>query len=140
MSEKKQIESYLTSLSPPKDQELRLLHQQIVIQNNSSKIWFFDGKNETGKQVSNPNIGYGEFEIKYANGKTRNFFRVGISANTSGISVYIMGLEDKKYLNNTYKDRLGKASITGYCIKFKGLSEINLNVLLEIIKERMQLV
>ena len=82
-----------------------------------------------GKIVSNPNIGYGSQTIEYANGKTRAFYQIGVSANTTGISVYIMGVEDKKYLAQTFGRDLGKASVTGYCIKFKTLADINVDVL-----------
>jgi hypothetical protein len=94
-----------------------------------SKLWFEDGKDSEGKIVSNPNIGYGHYTIKYANGKTREFYQIGLSANTTGISVYILGLSDKKYLAQTYGKDLGKASVTGYCIKFKTLKDINVDVL-----------
>ena len=97
--------------------------------NPSAKLWFLDGKNGEGKVVSNPNIGYGSYSIKYADGSTKEFYRVGLSANSTGISVYIMGIEDKKYLAETFGKQLGKASVTGYCIRFKILSDINVNVL-----------
>ena len=51
--------------------------------------------------------------MKYADGKTKEFYQIGISANTTGISVYIMGIADKKYLLETYAKTIGKASITG---------------------------
>lgn len=93
------------------------------------KLWFLDGKDEKGKVVTNPNIGYGSYLIKYADGKTREFYQVGFSINTSGISVYIMGIKDKKYLSDTYSNKIGKASVTGYCIRFKTLKDINTQVL-----------
>jgi hypothetical protein len=46
-----------------------------------------------------------------------------------GISVYIMGIQDKKYLPETYGKTIGKASVTGYCIKFKTLKDINIDIL-----------
>jgi hypothetical protein len=67
--------------------------------------------------------------MQYANGKTREFYQIGLSANTTGISVYIMGMEDKKYLAQRFGRELGKASVTGYCIKFKTLADINVDVL-----------
>ena len=67
--------------------------------------------------------------MEYANGKTREFYQIGVSANTTGISVYIMGVENKKYLAQTFGQDLGKASVTGYCIKFKTLTDINVGVL-----------
>ncbi len=93
------------------------------------KLWFLDGKDEKGKTISNPNIGYGSQTTQYANGKTRDFYQIGISANTTGISVYIMGVSDKNYLAKTYGQVLGKASVTGYCIKFKTLTDIKIDVL-----------
>ena len=86
-------------------------------------------KTEKGKTVSNPNIGYGSYTIKYADGKTREFYQIGLSANTTGISVYILGIKDKTYLAKTYGKKLGKASVTGYCIKFKTLKDINIDIL-----------
>jgi hypothetical protein len=93
------------------------------------RLWFLDGKGEDGRTVSNPNIGYGQLTTTYADGRTREFYQVGLSANTTGISVYIMGLDDKTYLAETYGGKLGKASVTGYCIKFSVLRNINLAVL-----------
>jgi len=93
------------------------------------KLWFLDGKDDKGKIVANPNIGYGLQTIKYADGTSREFYQIGLSANTTGISVYIMGLEDKKYLPQTYGEKIGKASVTGYCIKFKALKDINVDIL-----------
>ena len=46
-----------------------------------------------------------------------------------GISVYILGINDKTYLAKTYGKKLGKASVTGYCIKFKTLKDINIEIL-----------
>ena len=88
-----------------------------------------DGKDDKGKTVSNPNIGYGLHTIKYADGKTREFYKIGISANKTGISVYILGINDKTYLTKTYGTKIGKARVSGYCIKFKTLKDINIDIL-----------
>jgi len=93
------------------------------------KLWFLDGKNNEGQTVSNPNVGYGSYSIKYADGTTREFYQIGLSANTTGISVYILGIKDKKYLAQAFGKKIGKASVTGYCIKFKRIKDINLDVL-----------
>lgn len=124
-----QINEYITTQPEPKRTDLEALHQRILQVLPDSKLWFLDGKDDSGKIVSNPNIGYGLQTIKYADGKTKAFYQIGISANTTGISVYIMGIEDKKYLPETYGKTIGKASVTGYCIKFKLLKDINMDVL-----------
>lgn len=113
----------------PKRADIQALHQLILHILPECKLWFSDGKNDKGKIVTNPNIGYGLQTKKYADGKTKEFYQIGISANTTGISVYIMGIDDKKYLPRTYGKTIGKASVTGYCIKFKTLKEINIDIL-----------
>ena len=95
----------------------------------SARLWFNDGTNEAGKVVANPNMGYGGYTITYADGSSREFYRIGLSANTTGISVYVLGLDDKTYLARTYGASIGKASVTGYCIKFRRLSDINADAL-----------
>ena len=129
MNVKKEIQEYIVSQSQPKQSDLRELHRIILKAKPTCKLWFLDGKNTEGKTVSNPSIGYGLQTIKHADGKNTAFYQIGLSANTTGISVYILGLEDKKYLAETYGEKLGKASVTGYCIKFKGLKNINIDVL-----------
>ena len=124
-----QINNYLSTLYESKSTEMNALHQRILFLLPDCKLWFLDGKDENGKIVSNPNIGYGKQTMHYADGKTKEFYQVGISANSTGISVYIMGLEDKNYLPETYGKTIGKASVTGYCIKFKSTKDINLEVL-----------
>lgn len=130
-----QIDAYITSQPEPKRSDMQSLHHAILEVMPACKLWFLDGKDSENKTVSNPNIGYGLQTINYADGKTRAFYQIGLSANTSGISVYILGLEDKKYLAETYGEKLGKASVTGYCIKFKALKNINLDVLEEAIRD-----
>jgi hypothetical protein len=129
MNVQEQIKQYITSQPEPKRSDMQALHSIILQVMPACKLWFLDGKGGTGKIVSNPNIGYGMHTIKYADGKTKEFYQIGLSANTTGISVYILGMEDKTLLARTYGKKLGKASVTGYCIKFKTLKDININVL-----------
>jgi hypothetical protein len=129
MNVKEQIKEYITSQPEPKRGDMQALHHHILQVLPGCKLWFDNGKNSENKTVSNPNIGYGFYTIKYADGKTRDFFQIGLSANTTGISVYILGIKDKTYLAQTYGKELGKASVTGYCIKFKTLKDINIDIL-----------
>ena len=129
MNVKEQIKEYIASQPELKRSEMQELHKLILRVAPGCKLWFDNGINSEGKTVSNPNIGYGSYTIKYAHGTTRDFFRIGLSANTTGISVYILGLSDKTYLAKTYGKELGKASVTGYCIKFKTLQDINVAIL-----------
>src|SRR5471030_3243806 len=129
MNVQEQIQAYINSQPEPKRSDMQALHHLILQVLPGCKLWFDNGKNSENKTVSNPNIGYGFYTIKYADGKTRDFFQIGMSANTTGISVYILGIKDKTYLAQTYGKELGKASVSGYCIKFKTLKDININIL-----------
>lgn len=129
-----QIKNFIQSQPEKTRADMEALDQLILRINPSAKPWFFDGYDENGKRVSNPNIGYGSYLIQYADGTNREFFQVGFSPNTAGLSLYIMGLKDKKYLIDNYGEKLGKAKVTGYCIKFKALKDLDLNVLEEAIR------
>jgi len=129
MNVQEQIREYITSRPEPKRSDMQALHRIILQVIPECKLWFLDGKDSKGKIVSNPNIGYGFYSIKYADGTSREFYQIGMSANTTGISVYILGIKDKKYLAQTYEKKIGKATVTGYCIKFKTLKDINTDIL-----------
>jgi len=135
MKVQEEIRKHIDSQSEPKRSDLQELHQTILKTLPKTKLWFFDGTDANGKVVSNPNIGYGSYMIKYANGETKEFYQIGFSSNSSGISLYIMGLGDKNYLSKTYGKTIGKASLTSYCIKFKSLKDIKMDVLKEAIKD-----
>ena len=136
MNIQEQIEKYIDSQPEPKRRDMQTLHDTILQIIPEGKLWFLDGKNSEGKTVSNPSIGYGSYTIKYADGTTKDFYQIGLSANSTGISVYILGIEDKKYLAETYGSKIGKASVGGYCIKFKTLKDVNVDVLEAAIKDR----
>jgi hypothetical protein len=129
MNVEEQIEEYIASQPELKRSDMKELHQRMLLVLPGCKLWFDNGKNSENKTVSNPTIGYGFYTIKYADGKTRDFFQIGLSANKTGISVYILGIKDKAYLAQTYGKELGKASVTGYCIRFKTLKDINMDIL-----------
>src|SRR6186997_1404551 len=139
MTVKEQIKKYIASQPEPKRGEMQELHQHILQVMPKCKLWFLDGKDDKGKIVSNPNAGYGSYAIKYADGTTREFYQIGLSANTTGISAYIMGIKDKTYLAKTYGKNLGKASVTGYCIKFKTIKDINVDILQEAIRDGVEI-
>ena len=105
-----QIKEYIASQPEPKRSDMQELHRIILQVMHACKLWFLDGENSEGKIVSNPNIGYGFHTIKYTDGKSREFYQIGMCANKTGISVYILGIEDKKYLAQTYgeKNRQGE--------------------------------
>jgi hypothetical protein len=129
------IEAWLAGQSAPKQADLRALHARIMAMMPGCRLWFLDGRDESGKIVSNPSIGYGERTIAYADGTTKPFYCIGLSANTSGLSIYIFGIADRTYLPRTYGERIGKAKVSGYCVKFRRLEDVDAGVLDEAMRE-----
>ena len=138
MSVREQIDGYIADQSPAKGEALRDLHRRILAISPGAELWFMDGRNDDGKVVSNPSIGYGLETLRYADGHSKAWYKIGLSANTSGISVYVMGLKTRTYLSETYGARLGKAKITGYCIKFKSIKDVDIDVLTEIVADALK--
>ena len=129
-----QIKKYILGQPEAKRSDIQELHRLIRHVQPACKLWFFDGKNSENKVVANPTIGHGALNMKYADGTTKEYFQIGISANTTGISIHILGIKDKTYLAETFGEKLGKASITGYCIKFKSLKDLNMDILEEVVR------
>src|SRR5258708_40207362 len=138
MNVQEQIKKYITSQPESKRSDMQALHLLTLQVMPACKLWYLDGKDSENKTVSNPNIGYGSHTIKYADGKTREFYQIGLSANTTGISVYIIGVKDKTYLAQTYGKKLGKAKVSGYCIKFNAVKDINIEILEAAIRYRVE--
>lgn len=127
------INAHFEKLESSKSDELQQLHSLILSINPACKLWFDNGINEVGKVVTNPTIGYGSLVLKYANGTSRDFFQIGICATTSGISIYLIGMQDKNAIKDLFGTALGKATITGYCVKYKRLSDLHIETLNKLI-------
>ncbi len=132
-----QVDRYIQAQPPPKRGDVEAIHRLIMAASPSCKLWYLDGRDSDNKVVTNESIGYGSQTLKYAGGGTREFYRIGVSANTAGISMYLMGIEDRKHLPETYGRTIGKAKVTGYCVKFRRLQDLNLDVLKEMIETHM---
>lgn len=133
------IDGCISGQAEPKRSDMWALHELILATMPGCRLWFLDGTDSDGRTVSNPNIGYGLQTIRYADGKTREFYQIGMSANTTGISIYVLGLEDRSFLSRTYGPTIGKASVTGYCIRFKRLQDINVDVLRDAMRTAVSL-
>lgn len=59
MDIEEQIKAYIDSQDERKRADIQTLHQHLLQMLPNGRLWFLDGKDTTGKVVSNPNIGYG---------------------------------------------------------------------------------
>mgnify|MGYP002375683861 CR=1 FL=1 len=124
-----EIGRYIDAQPPAKRADLAELHRRILALSPDVALRFLDGRNHDGKVVSNPQIGYGSQPSRSAGGRPGTMFRLGLSANTAGLSLYVMGAASKAHLAETYGPRLGKAKISGYCIRFRSLKDVDAEVI-----------
>lgn len=108
--------------------ELKLILNWLRTEFPDLQQTFHDGKNELGKQITNPTYGFGAFEQTYANGAKKTHFQIGVAETKSGFSIYLLGIRGKIDLTKLCQG-IGKAKVTGYCISFKKWEDLNLEVL-----------
>ncbi len=138
MTVQEEVEQFIGGQPEPRRGEMQTLHELITRMLPSGKLWFDKGRNSDGKVVTNPTIGYGIQTVRYAGGNTREWFQIGLSPNTTGLSVYILGIADKAFLPLTYGKVIGKATVTGYCIRFRKLEDIRTNMLEAAIRDGIE--
>lgn len=80
-------------------------------------------------------LGYGKMEYKYASGREGEWMKIGIANNKQYISIYCCAADDEGYVAERYKERLPKASIGKSCVRFKRVSDLDEEVLRELIRE-----
>ena len=80
-------------------------------------------------------LGYGKFHYKYANGREGEWMKIGIASNKRYISLYCCSADEQGYVAERYRERLSKASIGKSCVRFKRLSDLDLEVLGSLIRE-----
>lgn len=80
-------------------------------------------------------MGYGKFSYKYKSGKDAEWMKIGIANNKQYISLYCCGSDEQGYVPERYRERLPKAKIGKSCVRFKRLSDLDEQVLQELIRE-----
>jgi len=80
-------------------------------------------------------IGYGEYHYRYASGREGEASLIGLASQKRYISLYVLCTLDGANLAERYVDRLSKASIGKSCIRFKRTSDVDLDVLRDLLEE-----
>lgn len=83
-------------------------------------------------------IGYGHLTFHGSHGDVE-WFVVGLALQKNYISVYVSAVDGKKYLAEKHAGKLGKAKVGKSSISFAKLSDINLDVLLDLVKQARKL-
>ncbi len=123
------VEDYLNQIEDSQRQaDCRHIHDMMFeISGESPKIW--------GSKLSSGIVGFGEYHYKYDSGREGDALRLGFANRAQSISIYIMpGYQD-------FSDqlaRLGKHKIGKACLYIKRLSDVDEDVLREIMVEGLR--
>ena len=79
-------------------------------------------------------VGYGNYAYQRSDKKQVEWFTVGLARQKNYFSIYVNAVEDKAYLAEIYRSRLGKVKTGKSNIRFRNLADVNLDVLTEMIE------
>lgn len=82
----------------------------------------------------NAMIGYGSYHYRYASGREGDWPVIGLANQKRYVSVYLCATVDGAYLPEANAHRLGKVSVGKSCIRFRRLTDLDLDVLAELIR------
>lgn len=123
---KASVETYLDAIDPvQKQQDCREICAMMErLSGHPPKMW--------GPSI----IGFGTYHYKYDSGREGDFLRIGFAARAQNISVYLMpGYDDF----SDELSRLGKHKKGKSCLYIKRLSDIDVNVLEEMIVKDLKI-
>jgi adenylosuccinate synthase len=132
------VEQFLASLPDPPRTDLVALDARIAeaMAGDDRVLWEGAMWGGTAQRI----IGYGSYRYVNSSGTQVDWFVVGLAMQKSHLSLYVNAVEDGAYLVKRYADRLGKAKVGSANVTFKRLSDIELDVLLEMVERARDLI
>jgi uncharacterized protein YdhG (YjbR/CyaY superfamily) len=117
-------DEYIERLDEPRRGDVRALHR--LIRESAPQL---EPTMEFGM------LGYGKYHYRYASGREGDSVIVGVASNKAYISLYVQAAgPDGGYLAESFADRLPKASVGRACIRFKRLSDVDVDVLARLLR------
>ena len=86
-------------------------------------------------EIQSGMLAYGPFHYKYDSGREGDWFLVGLASRKAYISLYVTAASAAGYLAESYRDRLPKADIGKSCVRIKRLSDVDMDVIAQLIRE-----
>ena len=126
---KLKVSDYLDQIADPQRQAdcRRITEMMMDIVGETPKIW--------GNKLSSGIVGFGEYHYIYESGREGDALRLGFASRAQNISIYIMpGYQDF----SAELARLGKHKIGKACLYIKRLSDVNEDILREIMAEAVR--
>jgi hypothetical protein len=116
-------EEYFAALAEPRQGELRALHALIR-----------ESAPDLAPTMEFGTPGYGRYRYRYASGREGVAATVSLASRKGHISLYVSCVSGDRYLPELFADRLPKASVGKSCVRFKRLSDVDIEVLGELLR------
>ena len=120
----KTVSEYMNNLEPERKEIVLFLHDLIQKVSPTLKPHFAYNM-----------LGYGSFKYKNYKKEEIDWPTIALASQKNYISLYVCALEDGEYIAEKYKKDLGKVSVGRSCIRFKKLSDLNLDAITKVIKK-----
>ena len=117
-------EELIAGLEEPRRGEIARLHQLIR-----------ETVPDLEPEVTSGMIGYGPYHYRYATGREGDAHTLGLASRKQYISLYVQCTVEGQYVAERYAERLPKASIGKSCVRFKRLSNVDLDTLRRLLVE-----
>ncbi len=118
------VEEYFSSIPEPRLSEIKEVDE--IIRKNAPEL---------KRHFAYNMIGYGNFHYKSKSGREGDWPVIALASQKNYISVYICVADEKGYLAEQSKERLGKVSVGKSCIRFKNISDVDIRELSSVIME-----
>ena len=80
-------------------------------------------------------LAYGSYHYRSASGREGDWFLIGLASNKRYISLYVIAADKEHgYIAESYRERLPKADIGRSCVRIKRLTDVDIDVLSELIR------
>ena len=132
------VDQFLASLPDPPRTDLVALDVRIAEAMAGADRVLWEGAMWGGTEQRI--IGYGSYRYVNSSGAQVDWFVVGLAMQKSHLRIYVNAVEDGAYLVKRYADRLGKVKVGSANVSFKRLSDIELDVLLEMVARARELI
>lgn len=128
---RKDISAHINSLPEELRQDIKHLDKIIseIMVGHSRVLW--EGALWGGTQQEI--IGYGDYTINLSRGKKSEWFMVGLAIQKNYISIYVNAVEDRQYVAEKYRSKLGKVKVGKSSISFKHLDDLDIDTLKKVV-------
>ena len=79
-------------------------------------------------------MGYGRFHYRYASGREGDAVKIGVAINKNGLSLHLLAANSKGYVAEQFASRLPKANVGKSCVRFRSLSDLDLEAVAELVR------